>query len=115
MIVKTYKVNVLIRRLNRDRVKISDEVIDSFNITRDSWYYLGSKKQANNGIVNKEVLLNREFVPDDYERNQYMALWMPNFPRAIVQNISRGIKNKARYINIDPPYEPDGLNAFQLT
>ncbi len=115
VIVKTYKVNVLIRRLNRDRVKISDEIVDTFNVTRDSWYYLGNQKQADRGIVTKELLLNREFVPDDYERNQYTALWVPNFPRARFQNISRGIKNKAKYINVNPSYESDGLNAFKLT
>ena len=43
VIVKTYKVNVVIRNLNRDGVKISDKIIDSFNVTRDSWYYLGNK------------------------------------------------------------------------
>ena len=109
VIVKTYKVNVLIRRLNRDRVKISDEIVDTFNVTRDSWYYLGNQKQADRGIVNKELLLNREFVPDDYERNQYIALWIPNFPAARAQHISRGI---AKYVSIN---EADGLNAFKLT
>ncbi|AFI86532.1 hypothetical protein BBH51_09325 [Aggregatibacter actinomycetemcomitans] len=115
VIVKTYKVNILLRRLNKDRVKISDEVIDTFNVTRDSWYYLGNQKQANDGIVNEKLLLNREFVPDNYEQNQYTALWLPNFPAARAQHISRGIRNKAKYIHMDPPYEPDGLNAFKLT
>ncbi|OOF53372.1 hypothetical protein BKK56_11465 [Rodentibacter genomosp. 2] len=115
VIVKTYKVNVLLRKLNKDKIKISDEIIDSFNVTRDSWYYLGNQKQANSGILNKEFLLNREFVPDNYEKNQYTGLWLPNFPTARVQHISRGIRNKAKYINIDLPYEPDGLNAFKLT
>lgn len=115
VIVKTYKVNILIRRLNRDKTKIFDEVIDTFNVTRDSWYYLGSQKQANNRMLNKKLLLNREFVPDNYEKNQYTALWIPNFPTARAQHISRGIRNKAKHINIEQPYEPDGLNAFKLT
>ncbi|WGE59980.1 hypothetical protein [Actinobacillus equuli] len=116
VVVKTYKVNVLLRRLNRDKVKISDELIDTFNVTRDSWYYLGGFWQARNKIINSELLLNREFVPDDYKRNQYTALWLPNFSMAKVQNISRGIRNKMeQYTPFEPVYEPDGLNAFKLT
>ena len=109
VIVKTYKVNVVIRNLNRDGVQISDKIIDSFNVTRDSWYYLGNKIQAYRGIINQSLLLNREFVPDNYERNHYTALWIPNFPAARAQHISRGI---AKYVSIN---EADGLNAFKLT
>ena len=57
VIVKTYKVNVVIRNLNRDGVKISDKIIDSFNVTRDSWYYLGNKIQAYRGIINQSLYL----------------------------------------------------------
>ncbi|WP_018652988.1 hypothetical protein [Actinobacillus capsulatus] len=115
VVVKTYKVNVLLRRLNRDKIKISDELIDTFNVTRDSWYYLGSVWQARNKIINSNLLLNREFVPDDYKCNQYTALWLPNFPRARTQDVSRGIRKSAEYIHTELPYEPDGLNAFKLT
>ncbi|TCP88659.1 hypothetical protein EDC44_1515 [Cricetibacter osteomyelitidis] len=103
VIVKTYKVNILLRKIRNDGTIISDENKGYFNVTRDSWYYLGTQKQANKKIIHNDILLNREFIPDTYERNQYTAYWIPNFPRAQIQRVSRKF------------FDSDGLNAFKLT
>lgn len=70
VIVPTYKVNVI----NYDENYKNGNVEFSFNVTRDAWYSLGKNN-------NKYKLLNRAFVPENWEQNLYGTFWIPSFPK----------------------------------
>lgn len=72
IVVPTYKTNIFKLFFN-GKTEIKRELISSFNVTRDAWYYLGEE--------NKEaVILNREFIPKDTNQNLYGAMWIPHYP-----------------------------------
>lgn len=102
VIVKTYKVNIILADIDENGNAVNKVNKGHFNVTRDSWYYLGNKIQFNRKEIAPHLLLNREFIPANYEQNHYTAQWLPNFPKARIQSISRKIAD-------------DGLNAFRLT
>ena len=92
VIVPVYDVNVIKLGFNENDVEVSRDIKFKFNVTRDAWYYLGKDNTGNNKF------LNREFVPDDYERNLYKAQWIPSYPNPI-----------------SATYLPSGLDAFIFT
>lgn len=70
VIVPTYKTNVL----NYNDQNKNGKIEFSFNVTRDAWYNLGKNK-------NKEYsLLNRAFVPANWNQNLYGVYWIPSYP-----------------------------------
>lgn len=70
VVVPTYKVNVL----NYDITNKNGKTEFSFNATRDGWYNLGKNKDG------KYELLNRAFVPANWNQNLYGAYWIPSYP-----------------------------------
>ena len=87
VVVPTYKANVVL-----DKGNDKDEFQFSFDLTRDAWYSLGKNEK------DEHVLLNRAFVPKNYEQNLYGAEWMPSYPNPI-----------------STTYLPSGLDAFVFT
>lgn len=82
VVVPVFKLNIKVRTYKADGKTIDKEVIKgSFNVTRDSWYYLGNLDNLLKKIISKDYLLNREFVPDTYTKNLYGALWLPHYPQ----------------------------------
>jgi len=69
IIVPTYKVNVI--NYDEDNRRNTEF---SFNVTRDAWYCLGKEN-------NKYKLLNRAFIPENWNQNLYGAFWIPSYPR----------------------------------
>jgi len=69
VIVPTYKVNVI--NYDEDNRRNTEF---SFNVTRDAWYCLGKEN-------NKYKLLNRAFIPENWNQNLYGAFWIPSYPR----------------------------------
>ncbi|MBW8523115.1 hypothetical protein K0U91_00475 [Chryseobacterium chendengshani] len=91
VVVPTYKVNIFYIEKNIKGEDCKTENKGEFDVTRDAWYSLGKNKDG------KYELLNRAFVPDNYERNLYGLHWIPSYP-----NIS------ARYVRSD-------MDAFIFT
>jgi hypothetical protein len=74
VIVPTYKANILSVSLDKDNKVIEQKIENSFNLTRDAWYNLGKNS------FGKYRLLNRAFVPANYNQNLYSLKWTPNYP-----------------------------------
>jgi len=72
VVVPTYIANVVL-----DKGRKEDELQFSFELTRDAWYSLGKNES------DEHVLLNRAFVPKNYDQNLYGAEWMPSYPNPI--------------------------------
>lgn len=87
VVVPTYKANVVLDKGNEE-----DEFKFSFDLTRDAWYSLGKNEK------DEHELLNRAFVPKNYDQNLYGAEWMPSYPNPI-----------------SATYLPSGLDAFVFT
>lgn len=68
VIIPTYRVDVF------NYEKCEKKLEFSFNVTRDAWYNLG----VENG---KHKILNRAFIPADWSKNLYGAMWIPSYPR----------------------------------
>lgn len=91
VVVPTYKTNILYIEKN---VKGEDcKVVNKgdFDVTRDAWYSLGKNKEG------KYQLLNRAFIPDNYERNLFGLKWIPSYP------------------NISATYARSNMDAFIFT
>lgn len=91
VVVPTYKVNILDIEVDSQNRQISCINQGYFNVTRDAWYCLGKNS---NGIYK---ILNRVFIPDNYDRNLYGLLWIPSYP------------------NISTRYVRSNLGAFIFT
>ena len=101
VIVPTFKVNIILRTINKSGNILKSEIIDNFNVTRDSWYYLGGDKdnsyfsisqfRLNIYKLSPELLLNREFIPEDWSKNLYKAEWVANYPNVPGIAISNGL------------------------
>ena len=87
VVIPTYRANVVL-----DKGSEEDEFQFSFDLTRDAWYSLGKNEK------DEHVLLNRAFVPKNYDQNLYGAEWMPSYPNPI-----------------STTYLPSGLDAFIFT
>ncbi len=87
VVIPTYKANVVLAKGEEE-----DELQFSFDLTRDAWYSLGKNEK------DEHKLLNRAFVPENYEQNLYGAEWMPSYPNPI-----------------STTYLPSGLDAFIFT
>lgn len=74
VVVPTYKVNIFYveKNLKGEDCKIENK--GEFDVTRDAWYSLGKNKEG------KYELLNRAFIPDNYNRNLYGLHWIPSYP-----------------------------------
>ena len=82
VVVPTFRVNIKLRTYKEDGKTLEKEEVKGYlNVTRDSWYYLGSFDDLQAKKINSSLLLNREFVPDSYNRNLYGALWLPYYPQ----------------------------------
>ena len=68
VIVPTFKVNIILRTINKSGNILKSEIIDNFNVTRDSWYYLGGDKD-----------------------NSYFSIWVANYPNVPGIAISNGL------------------------
>lgn len=75
VIVPTYEANICRSSLNVKNESIQKVVEGSFNVTRDAWYYLGENTSG------KMELLNRAFVPVNYQQNVYGLMWIAEYPR----------------------------------
>lgn len=70
VIVPVYKADVWdFSEKNPNGIKVF-----SFNVTRDAWYTLGIKD-------GKHQLMNRAFIPRNWEQNLYGTMWIPDYPR----------------------------------
>lgn len=68
VIVQTYRVDVF----NYEQYEKNFEF--SFNVTRDAWYNLGIEKDT-------YKTFNRAFIPADWSKNLYGAMWIPSYPK----------------------------------
>jgi len=75
VIVPTYRTNIWCLNLNAENKTIKEKKEGSFSVTRDAWYCLGKNKS------NKYEILNRAFVPADYDKNLYSLMWIPSYPK----------------------------------
>lgn len=75
VIVPAYEANICRSSLNVKNESIQKVVEGSFNVTRDAWYYLGENTSG------KMELLNRTFVPANYQQNVYGLMWIAEYPR----------------------------------
>ncbi|AYN06576.1 hypothetical protein EAG11_07430 [Flavobacterium sp. 140616W15] len=70
VVVPTYKVKIL----NYDDKNKDGKFQFSFNVTRDAWYNLGKNNK------NEYELLNRAFIPENWNQNLYGVFWIPSYP-----------------------------------
>ncbi|MFK8268634.1 hypothetical protein [Capnocytophaga cynodegmi] len=70
VIVPTYRVDVV----NYDKNNTEGKIEISFSVTRDAWYNLGKEEK-------KYKLLNRAFIPKNWDQNLYGAYWIPSYPK----------------------------------
>lgn len=91
VVVPTYKTNILYieKDIKGDDCKVENK--GGFDVTRDAWYCLGKNEN------DKYELLNRAFVPDNYERNLFGLKWIPSYP------------------NISATYARSDMDAFIFT
>jgi hypothetical protein len=73
VVIPTYKVNII----NYDDKNKNGKLEFSFNVTRDAWYSLGKNNKGS------FELLNRAFVPENWNQNLYGVYWIPSYPNQL--------------------------------